>query len=59
MFIYHCGECYEYKGAPLVCPKCGKVLRLPKKTRETLGEWKREKEEENLLECPPPTSLKE
>jgi len=57
MFIYCCGECYEYKGLPIVCPKCGKRLRLPRRA-ETLGVLERKEDEEDLIECPPPTPLK-
>ncbi|MBC7218426.1 MAG: hypothetical protein H5U36_09940 [Candidatus Caldatribacterium sp.] len=51
MFIFCCGECYEYKGLPLVCPRCGKKLRLPRNV-ETLGTLEKG-EEENLIDCSP------
>jgi len=57
MFIFCCGECYEYKGVPIVCPRCGKRLRLPRKV-ETLGALERKEEEEDIVEGSPPTSLK-
>jgi uncharacterized protein with PIN domain len=41
----------------LICPRCGKRLRLPRRA-ETLGVLERKEDEENLIECPPPTPLK-
>jgi hypothetical protein len=56
VFIFCCGECYEYKGVPIVCPRCGKRLQLPRKA-ETLGACEREKEE-RFLNDTTPTPLK-
>ena len=59
MFLFCCGEAHPVKpGEEVRCPRCGKVLRFPRKV-ETLGAYEREREERYLNDTTPtPTSLK-